>query len=159
MKATALRFFSPEDNSETKKKAAAPKPVTLTGYVSAAGKLVFPDKTVSQLGIDADATRFKIGVQEGKRKIKSLYLVAADDNAADSFEMSKAAKGYTIALALILQKSGIDYAATKHTFTIEPFTYEDGVTGFELQLSSSAPKPAYTGKPRGRKPKNSEVAA
>lgn len=158
MKATALRFFSPEDNNESKKKAT-PKSVTLTGYVSAAGKLVFPDKTVSQLSIDPEATRFKIGVEEGKRKIKSLYLVAADDISSDSFEMTKAAKGYTIALALILQKSGIDYATTKYTFTIKEFTYEDGVSGYELQLSDSAPKPAYTGKPRGRKPKNSAIDA
>lgn len=158
MKATALRFFSPEDNSETKKKAT-PKSVTLTGYVSAAGKLVFPDKVVSQLSINPETTRFKIGVQEGKRKIKSLYIVAADDNSSDSFEMTKAAKGYTISLALILQKSGIDYASTKYTFTIKEFTYEDGVSGYELQLGDTAPKPAYTGKPRGRKPKNSEVNA
>lgn len=158
MKATSLRFFSPQDNSEQKAKSV-PKSVTLTGYLSPAGKLVFPAKTVSQLDFNPDTTRFKIGTQEGKRKIKSLYLVPAGDDSSETFEMVKAAKSYTISLALILQKSGIDYANTKYTFTIKPFTYEDGISGYELQLNDSAPKPAYTGKPRGRKPKTNEIGA
>ena len=156
MKTTSLRFFSPKDNSESKKKAT-PKSVTLTGYLSPAGKLVFPAKMVNQLGFDPDTTRFKIGTQEGKRKIKSLYLIPADDDSSETFELAKAAKSYTISLAFILQKGGIDYAKTKYAFTVKPFTYEDGMSGFELQLTNSDPKPAYTGKPRGRKPKTSEV--
>lgn len=158
MKATALRFFSPQDNSESKTKST-PKSVALTGYLSPAGKLVFPAKTVSQLDFNPDATRFKIGTQQGKRKIKSLYLIPADDDSSETFEMVKAAKSYTISLAVILQKSGIDYAKTKYTFTLKPFTYEDGASGYELQLNDSAPKPAYTGKPRGRKPKTNDVGA
>jgi len=157
MKATSLRFFSPKDNSESKKKTAAPKSVTLTGYLSPAGKLVFPAKTVGQLSVDPDTTRFRIGTQDGKRKIKSLYLIPADDDSSDTFEMVKAAKSYTISMAFILQKGGIDYAKTKYTFTIKPFTYEGDVPGYELQLNDPAPKQPYTGKPRGRKPKTSEV--
>lgn len=156
MKTLALSFFSSQDNSEPKKKAAKaePKSAPLTGYLSPAGKLVFPAKTVSQLSFNPDNTRFKIGTQEGKRKIKSLYLVPADENSSDTFEMVKAAKSYTISLAVILQKGGIDFANTKYTFTIKPFTYEGGVSGYELLLSDSTPKEPYTGKPRGRKPKN-----
>ena len=155
MKALSLSFFSPQDNSEPKaKKKAAPKSVPLTGYLSPAGKLVFPAKTISQLSFDADTTRVKIGTQQGKRKIKSLYLIPATDDSSDSFEMVKAAKSYTISLALILQKGGIDFANTKYTFTVKPFTYEGGASGYELQLNDAAPKAPYTGKPRGRKPKN-----
>lgn len=158
MKATSLRFFSPQDNSESKKQAA-PKSVTLTGYLSPVGKLVFPAKTISQLSFNPDTTRFKIGTQEGKRKIKSLYLIPADDASSETFELVKAAKSYTISMALILQKGGIDFANTKYTFTVKPFTYEGDVSGYELQLSDSAPKPTYTGKPRGRRAKASEVNA
>jgi hypothetical protein len=155
MKALSLSFFSSQDNSESKKKAAKvePKSAPLTGYLSPAGKLVFPAKTVSQLDFNPDTTSFRIGTQEGKRKIKSLYLVPVDESASDTFDMVKAAKSYTISLAIILQKGGIDFANTKYTFTIKSFTYEGGVSGYELQLSDAAPKPPYTGKPRGRKPK------
>ena len=158
MKTTALRFFSPQDNSESKVKST-PKTVTLTGYLSPAGKLVFPAKTVSQLDFDPNAPRFTIGAQEGKRKLKSLYLIPADDESPETFELTKAAKSYTISLARILQKNGIDYVKNKYTFTVKPFRHDDGVAGYELQLNDSAPKPAYTGKPRGRKPKTDKVGA
>lgn len=158
MKATALRFFSPQDNSESKAKST-PKAVALTGYLSPAGKLVFPAKTVSQLGFNPDTTRFKIAAQEGKRKIKSLYLLPATDDSTETFELVKAAKSYTISLAVILQKGGIDYAKSKYTFVIKPFSYEDGVSGYELQLNDLAPKLTYMGKPRGRKPKTNEADA
>lgn len=160
MKATTLRFFSSQDNSESKsKKKASPKSVPLTGYLSPAGKLVFPAKTVGQLSFNPDVTSFKIGTQQGKRKIKSLYLVPADDNSSDTFQMVKAAKSYTLSLAVILQKGGIDFVGTKYTFTIKPFTHEGGVSGYELQLNDPAPKQPYTGKPRGRRRKSSEVSA
>ncbi len=159
MKATELKFYSPQDNSETKKKQeSAPKSVTVTGYVSTGGKIVFPAKSVAQLPFDPDTTRFKIGTQQGKRKVKSLFLIPAGDDQNGAFELVKAAKSYTIPLALILQKGGVDYANAKYSFTVKPFEYEAGVTGYELQLSSDAPKPEYTGKPRGRKAKKSEVA-
>lgn len=158
MKALSLSFFSPRDNSDSKTKSA-PKAATLTGYLSPVGKLVFPAKTVNQLRFDPDTTRFKIGTQQGKRKIKSLYLIPANDDSSETFGMVKAAKSYTISLAVILQKNGIDYAKAKYSFTIKPFTYENGVSGYELQLNDSAPKPAYTGKPRGRKPKTNQVGS
>ncbi|GAB3504825.1 hypothetical protein GCM10027341_35670 [Spirosoma knui] len=158
MKATAIRFFSPEENSEPKgKKTSNPSPVT--GYISGGGKLVFPQKSIAQLDIDPNNTRFRIGVQEGKRKIKTLYLVPTNDEQSESFELVKAAKSYTISLSLILKNNGLDYANTKYTFTIKPFDYDAGVTAFELQLSDDAPKSEYTGKPRGRKPKNQDAGS
>lgn len=153
MKAKQIRFFSPDENTEEtkKEKKNVVKAEPVEGYVSAAGKLVFPTKAVSQLGIDPESTKFKIGTQDGKRKIKSLYLVPTSSDEGETFDLVKGAKSYTIPLAYILQKGGINYSDDKHVFVVKPFDYEDGVTAFELKLSSETPKPEYTGKPRGRK--------
>lgn len=154
MKASKIRFFSPEENSKPKpKEKSAPKSVPVTGYISATGKLVFPDKSIAQLGFDPATTPFKIGAQEGKRKIKSLFLIPATEDDSETFELEKAAKSYGVSLPIILQKGGIDYGVTKYVFTVKPFDYEADVTGYELQLNDPTPKPAYTGKPRGRKRK------
>lgn len=152
MKALPLRFFSPQENSVPKEKSVT-KSVSVTGYISSTGKLVFPAKSIGQLALDPETTLFKIGTQEGKRKVKSLYLIPATGEQSDAFEMVKAAKSYGIPLASILQKSGVDFANTKYTFVVQPFDYDEGVTGYELQLSDQSPKQEYTGKPRGRKPK------
>ena len=152
MKALPLRFFSPKENSVTKEKSVV-KSVPVTGYISPAGKLVFPAKTIGQLAFDPDTVRFKIGTQEGKRKIKSLYLIPATDEQDDAFELTKAAKSYVIPMASILQRSSLNFADTKYTFTVKAFDYQEGVTGYELQLNDQTPKPEYTGKPRGRKRK------
>lgn len=156
MKDKAIRFFSPEENTVIKQSKASAKPVKLEGYISTTGKLVFPAKTMSQLELEPDSVRFRIGTAEGKRTIKSLYLVPTHDPNADAFTLKKAAKGYTISLGLILQNGGIDYSLTNYTFSVNPVDLEDGLIGFELRLQNTAPKPAYTGKPRGRKPKQAQ---
>ena len=156
MKPQEIHFYSPQENREVKKKNT-PKPASMTGYISSVGKLVFPAKTVAQLPFDPATTRFRIGGQEGKRKIKSLYLLPVGDSQDKTFKMGKVAKTYVIPLALILQKGGVDYENAKYKFTMKPFEYEGGVTGYELQLSSDAPKTPYTGKPRGRR-KTAETA-
>ena len=154
MKEKSIRFYSPSENLEQQQsKAAAPKKPILTGYISASGKLVLPHKTVDQLGFDPQTTGFRVGMQAGKRKLKSLYLVPTQQEQEDRFELTKGAKSYTLALGVILQKGGVNYSQSKYTFTLAPFNYEGGVTGYELQLEDSAPSAAYTGKPRGRKPK------
>ncbi|GAB3695893.1 hypothetical protein GCM10027592_18250 [Spirosoma flavus] len=156
MKAKQIRFFSPDENSEEKKKEKkkSVKQAPVTGYVSTGGKLVFPDKSAAQLGFDPQNNRFKVGTQDGKRKIKSLYLIPAGGEEGETFELSKAAKSHAISLPFILQRGGIDYAKSKYSFTVKPFDYENGVTGYELKLTSDSPKPEYTGKPRGRKRQN-----
>ncbi len=152
MKVTSLKFFSPRENAKPVEKKAS-KPTILKGYISTSGKLIFPSKVVDSLGIDPTAILFKIGAQAGKRKLTSLYLVPAAEGEPDTFKMTKAAKSFTIPLGVILQLGGITYGETKYTFVINPFEYE-GVTAYELQLSKDqAEKAAYTGKPRGRKPK------
>ena len=158
MKAINIHFFSPTENQQpTAKAEKAAKPakakLILTGYISTAGKLVLPTKTVAHLGVDLSKTAFKVGMDEGKRKAKSLYLVPSSSD-AETFGFEKAAKSYTLALPFILKKSGVDFAKTKYGFTIRLFEYE-GTTALELQVApeSVAPKVPYTGKPRGRKPK------
>ncbi|GAB3988537.1 hypothetical protein GCM10028807_11410 [Spirosoma daeguense] len=156
MKAKQIRFFSPEENSEEKKKEqkSATKAAPVTGYISTGGKLVFPDKSAAQLGFDPESNRYKVGTQDGKRKIKSLYLVPDSSDQGETFELVKAAKSHAISLPFILQKGGIDYANVKYSFTVKSFEYDNGVTGYELKLSDNSPKPEYTGKPRGRKRQN-----
>lgn len=156
MKTPNIRFFSPNENRHpTAKPEKAPKPakLKLTGYVSAVGKLVLPAKNVAHIGVDLDKTSFKVGMDEGKRKAKSLYLVPTnmDDG---TFAFVKAAKSYTLALPFILKKSGVDFTKTKYDFTVRLFEYE-GTTAFELKLAPEVvvTKTPYTGKPRGRKPK------
>ena len=134
-------------------KAAKPTNVVLAGYISSSGKLVLPAKTVVNLGIGLDTTPFRVGMDQGKRKAKSLYLVPSRPD-EESFSFQKAAKNYTLALPFILTKSGVDYAKIKYNFTIRLFEYE-GATAFEFQLTpeaASKEEKPYTGKPRGRKP-------
>jgi hypothetical protein len=149
----SLHFFSPADNQPKpeKSKSVSPK---LTGSISATGKLVFSSSTIEQLAIEADAIRFLIGRDEGKRKLKALYLIPTSPEDTNGFALEKGAKSYTIPLAFILQKGGIDYGATKYVFTISSFDYQPGIIGYELTLNDTAPKLPYTGKPRGRKPKD-----
>ena len=161
MKTVNIHFFSPTENAQPKTKseqAAKPAKVVLTGYISSGGKLVLPTKTVTNLGLDLATTLFKVGMDQGKRKAKSLYLVpASDDQGTFSFE--KGAKSYSLSLPLILTRSGVDHATTKYAFTIRRFEYE-GRTAFELQLAAeAADKAPYEGKPRGRKLRQDSAVA
>ncbi len=152
MKATTLRFLSPSENVSAKKRKS--QKVVFTGYISGAGKLVFPDKTTADLGVDFADSAFKIGVPEGKTKASAIYMVPANDDDQDTFSLLRAAKGYTLLLAGILKTIGVDYTKNKQRFVIRPVDL-DGVDALELQLQAkeaSEPKPPYTGKPRGRKP-------
>jgi hypothetical protein len=150
MKTKPIKFFSPQDNSAVQK---AEKSKTLpAGYVSATGKLVFPTATLEELGIEAESAHFQIGTQEGKRKIKSLFLIPSEGR-QDTFALEKSGRGYVIPFGIVLKKGGIDFESAKYTFTVQLFNYQPGVVGFELELVSSEPKPPYTGKPRGRKRK------
>ncbi|MEZ0607152.1 hypothetical protein ACAW74_01495 [Fibrella sp. WM1] len=157
MPSVDLRFFAPEENTKPRAKRTVRKPVKVTGYISSGGKIVLPQKSVSQLGFDPESTRFKIGAEQGKRKVKVLYMVPVSGDEAGTFAFSKAAKSYTIAMAIILTKNGIDYSDKKYTFTIAPFEFDENVTGYELKFEDPADKPAYTGKRRGPKPKNQEA--
>jgi len=150
MKLKAIKFFSPEENlPKTKQAKAAPLPA---GYISSSGKLVFPAVALRDLGIDPESTNFKIGTQDGKRKIKSLYLVPAASS-DQTFSFEKSGRGHVIPLAVILKRGGLNFEGEKLIFKISTFDFDQATKGYELAIESETPKPEYTGKPRGRKPK------
>lgn len=151
MKIRAIKFFSPEEN--VSKVKAAPKAAPLpTGYISNSGKLVFPAASLRELGIDPESANFKIGTQEGKRKIKSVYLVPTA-NSDQTFSFEKSGRGHVIPLAVILKNGGVDFEGQKLIFKISTFDFDQATKGYELAIETEAPKPEYTGKPRGRKPR------
>ncbi|MBO0939441.1 hypothetical protein J2I47_23025 [Fibrella sp. HMF5335] len=164
MKEKSIRFFTSQDNQKARKKSDKPrkskKQPTLTGTISAKGIIVFPVKTAAALDLGSSPMRFKVGVQEGKRKISSLYLVQTDAQ-ADGFDLVKAGRSYGIELAGVLTNNGLDYKGAKHAFVVKEFS-QDGMNGYELQLKDSEPKVkaavSATGKKRGR-PRKTEVAA
>lgn len=149
-----LVFISPAENQAQPTKEAKIKKEPLTGYISNTGKIVFPEKISSLLPISFDGNAVKIGIEQGKRKVKSLYVVPATEADQESFTFEKTPRGYTLDLSIILKANGIEFDSTKYIFNIEDFEYQ-GITSLELELSlkDAAPKPPYTGKPRGRKPK------
>ncbi|WP_370727398.1 hypothetical protein [Fibrella arboris] len=148
MQTGEIRFFNPSENSDVAPKKRAKKPVTLTGYISSTGKIVLPNKTVEQLGINPSDMAFKVGAQAGKRTAKLLYLVPADASDSAAFEVVKAAKSYSISLPIILQKNGLDYVGQKYTFLITPFDFDNGLTGYMLKLNKPSEKTGKVGRPK-----------
>ncbi|MBO0947633.1 hypothetical protein [Fibrella forsythiae] len=148
MQTGEIRFFNPSENTDVVPQKRSKKPATLTGYISTTGKLVLPNKTVEQLGLNLDGMTFKVGAQAGKRTAKLLYLVPADSGDSSAFEVVKAAKSYSISLPFILQKNGIDYVTQKYTFVISSFDFDGGVTGYSLKLNKPAEKTGKVGRPK-----------
>ena len=164
MKEKSIRFFSSQDNQKTRKKSDKPrkskKQPTLTGTISAKGIVVFPVKTASALDLGASPMRFKVGAQEGKRKISSLFLVQTGAQ-EDGFDLVKTGRSYGIELAGVLTNNGVDFKSAKQSFVVKSFD-QNGMNGYELQLKDSEPKVkaavSATGKKRGR-PRKDAVAA
>lgn len=153
MKTPQIKFFTLEENAPKAPKAVEKaKP---SGHISEAGTLIFPKTTLEEIGVEPESAFFKIGTAEGKRKIKSLYLVPTEEQEG-AFAFSRVGRGSGIALPVILKRGGIDFETVKHVFTVSIFNYSEGVIGYELAIQPEAPKEPYTGKPRGRKRKDSE---
>ncbi len=130
MKPVTIQFFSPQENQPLGQQGATKKTsqAVLTGSISPTGRLLFSPKTIDQLAIDPTTIRFKIGTDKGKRKIKTLYLLPTTEDDSDTFELVKKTNSYSITLAVILQKGGVDYKQTTYIFTLEPFAYQGGST-------------------------------
>lgn len=153
MKTRQIKFFTLEENTpQISKVVEKAKP---TGYISDNGNLVFPKSTLEEIGVEPETALFKIGTAEGKRKIKSLYLIPTEEKEG-SFAFAKVGRGSGIPLPVILKRGGINYEGTKQIFTVSIFNYSEGGIGYELQIEAEAPKEPYTGKPRGRKRKGTE---
>lgn len=156
MKAPQIKFFTPEENTpQASKIVEKAKP---TGHISNSGLLVFPKATLDEIGVEPETALFKIGTAEGKRKIKSLYLIPSNEQDG-TFAFTRVGRGSGIPLPVILKRGGIDYEAAKHNFAISLFNYSEGVIGYELAIEADVPKEPYTGKPRGRKPKATKAAS
>jgi hypothetical protein len=157
MKARNIRFFSLQENEQKADKKTPAKSLP-KGYISAAGKIVFPSLAIEELGIEPDITKFLVGTDDGKRKIKNLYLIPTDQDTA--FSITRSGRCFSLPLELILTKGGIDYGSQKYVFTASIFQHEASV-GYALEISpeQAAEKVPYTGKPRGRKPKDSQQAS
>lgn len=153
-----IRFFTQADNKSISKTAKADKvakSIPLTGYLSPTGKLVLPTKTVQAIGDLGGVQAMKVGSQVGKRKLTVFYLIPTDEQDAEGFPVATTPRGLTIELAHILTSGRVDYKTGKYSFTLTPFDYQEGMTGYELALTAqhAQPKAPYMGKPRGRKPK------
>jgi hypothetical protein len=153
-----IRFFTQADNqaaATTAKADKAIKSVPLTGYISPTGKLVLPTKTVQLVSDLASVQVMKVGSQASKRKLTVLYLVPTDEQDIEGFAVTTTPRGLTVELAHILASGRVDYKTDKYSFTLTPFAYQEGMTGYELALTAknTQPKPPHMGKPRGRKPK------
>jgi hypothetical protein len=154
----AIRFFTQADNQAATKTAKVDKAVKatpLTGYLAPTGKLVLPTKTLQVLSDLSGVQAMKVGSPAGKRKLTVLYLVPTDEQDTEGFAVASTPRGLTIELAQILTSGRVDYKTNKYSFTLTPFAYQEGMTGYELALTAqpAQPKPPYMGKPRGRKPK------
>ena len=153
-----IRFFTQADNQVATKMAKSDKVIKsapLTGYVSPTGKLVLPAKTGQATSDLSGVQTMKVGSPAGKRKLTILYLVPSDEQDTEGFAVTSTPRGLTIELAQILANGRVDYKTNKYSFTLTPFAYQEGITGYELALTAqrAQPKAPYTGKPRGRKPK------
>ncbi len=156
MKTNEIRFFDQAENTTATPKKKAKKTAAPTGYISPTGKVVLPNKTTDQLGLNLENALFKVGAQAGKRKLKQLFLLPAQSADSSTFEMEKAAKSHSISLAIILQKGGIDFANHKYTFAIEPIEYQ-GAIGYSLKLGKVAVKAAKATTTKSGAPRSGKV--
>lgn len=144
MKLDELRFFSPEENIATKVKEEVV--VQPTGYISATGKIIIPQKSAEEVGIDSDSRGFKIGMQENKRKLKTLYVIPASGDEEGVFELKSSGRNNFIPLGVILEKSGVDFQNNKFTFEINPYKFDENVIGYELRLDPPTPRTKRAGR-------------
>ncbi|MBO0953316.1 hypothetical protein [Fibrella forsythiae] len=156
MTQSAIHFFTPQDNAPDGPVKTNEKSPQLRGYISSSGKLTLPLSTLEQLGLAHSA--FLVGTDAGKRRIKTLYLIPAEPGEPETFTMSQGAKSRFIELGPLLRNNGLDFGATKYSFSVSPFTYE-GQSAYALALreekaaDAQQPKAPYMGKPRGRRKK------
>lgn len=148
-----IRFFSPQENkAERKAKAKEETGDPSTGYISATGKVIIPQKAAEEVGLDTSHTTYMVGTQQNKRKLKSLYVIPASGHTEGAFEMQSSGRNNFIALSVILEKNGVDFQNNKYTFEVTPLVVGDDIKGVELKLNSPTPKT----KRAGRKPKNQD---
>ena len=63
-----IRFFSPQENkAERKTRTKEDTDTPITGYISATGKVIIPQKAAEEVGLNAEHTTYMVGTQQNKR--------------------------------------------------------------------------------------------
>ena len=140
VKTDKIRFFSPEDNQEQPATKATPKEASFTTTITKTGRLAFPQKLLEGLGIDPAKPYFKVGTVNRRKGVKALYLFPTEQSDSEAFELAKTGRGYSLPLKGILPKIGLDYESQEYTFTIKPYEFEQGITGYELVSEQATPR-------------------
>ncbi|MFT4031780.1 MAG: hypothetical protein QM669_05130 [Siphonobacter sp.] len=145
MKKKSIRFFSPNEPVEEKKKESKVKEVP-TISISKKGKLLLSSAILQLLDVDPADAKFKVGTEDRKRGIGSLFLVKADSDDSEAFAVAKSGRGHGIPLGSSFMKLGLDYVTYDYTYEIKPFDYEeDEISGYELTLKEKTPRLADAG--------------
>ena len=139
VKPNKIRFFSPEDNTDEAPKVT-PKETLFSTSVTKTGRLAFPQKLMEGLSIDPSKPHYKVGTVNRRKGVKALYLIPTEAGDTEAFELSKTGRGYSIPLKGVLQKIGLNFQDHEYTFTIKPYDYGDGISGFELVSDQQTPR-------------------
>ncbi|RAJ97474.1 hypothetical protein LX87_02374 [Larkinella arboricola] len=139
VKADKIRFFSPQENQEKTPKAT-PKPPAFTTTVTKTGRLAFPQKLMEGLQIDPSKPYYKVGTVNRRKGVKALYLFPTQEGDPEAFELAKTGRSYSIQLKGVLQKIGLDFENQQYDFTIQPYEFGGGLSGFELVSERVTPR-------------------
>lgn len=140
VKADKIRFFSPQDNQEETAAKATPKETSFTTTITKTGRLAFPQKLMEGLSIDPSKPYFKVGSVNRRKGLKALYLFPTEQGDSEAFELAKTGRGYSLPLKGVLSKIGLDFQSQEYSFSIKPYEFGDGISGFELVSEQATPR-------------------
>lgn len=87
------------------------------------GKLGFSQAAIRRLNV-TDSKHFKIGVNEEDRYDDSLYLMIAENEDRDTYDVNKAGNYYYLNTRNLFDELNIDYRNKKIIYDIEEIEYE-----------------------------------
>ena len=139
MKQKQIKFFSQEDNTIEKKKAAKEEAVVPYAHITSNGKLTLPLITLQFLGVDtAGGTRLKVGIDRNKKGFVGLYLVPIQSADEPSFELTRIGRGYSLLLKGVFLKLGLDFKNTYYRFVLKPVDLDGVGEGFFAKLTEQS---------------------
>jgi hypothetical protein len=87
------------------------------------GKLGFSQAAIRRLNV-TDSKHYKIGVNEEDRYDDSLYLMIAENEDRDTYNVNKAGNYYYLNTRNLFDEFNIDYKTKKIIYDIEEIEYE-----------------------------------
>jgi hypothetical protein len=87
------------------------------------GKLGFSQAAIRRLNV-TDSKHYKIGVNEEDRYDDSLYLMIAENEDRDTYNVNKAGNYYYLNTRNLFDELNIDYKTKKIIYDIEEIEYE-----------------------------------